>query len=169
MLRKKQKFENIFTEYYPALCAYAYKFLGSWSEAQDVVSQFFCEALEKGYLDKVSSSLSAYLFTSIRNRSLKQLKHNAQFQKKEGVEFEHTYEFEAHSKLEEDAFQKDAFDKIKTCIQQLPPQGRLIFEMSRFENKTYKEIAAELEIAIGTVETQMSRALKKLRSLYFEN
>jgi len=40
---------------------------------------------------------------------------------------------------------------------------RKIFEMSRNEDLKYAEIADKLSISVKTVETQMSRALVKLR------
>jgi RNA polymerase sigma-70 factor, ECF subfamily len=40
---------------------------------------------------------------------------------------------------------------------------RRIFEMSRFEGLKYAQIAEQLNISVKTVETQMSRALVKLR------
>ncbi|HEX8277618.1 MAG TPA: sigma-70 family RNA polymerase sigma factor, partial [Segetibacter sp.] len=52
---------------------------------------------------------------------------------------------------------------IDKAIFELPDQMRIIFEMSRYEGLKYAEIAARLSISIKTVETQMSRALVKLR------
>jgi RNA polymerase sigma-70 factor (ECF subfamily) len=40
----------------------------------------------------------------------------------------------------------------------------LVFVLSRFESKTYKEIAEELDISIKTVENQIGYALKYLRN-----
>ena len=40
---------------------------------------------------------------------------------------------------------------------------RAIFELSRYEGLKYAEIARQLNVSVNTVETQMSRALKKLR------
>jgi RNA polymerase sigma-70 factor (ECF subfamily) len=37
------------------------------------------------------------------------------------------------------------------------------FVLSRFEEKSYKEIAEELDISVKTVENQISKALKSLR------
>jgi RNA polymerase sigma-70 factor, ECF subfamily len=45
----------------------------------------------------------------------------------------------------------------------LPEQMRRIFEMSRFEGLKYAQIAEQLNISVKTVETQISRALGKLR------
>ena len=55
-------------------------------------------------------------------------------------------------------------DKIYGIINSLPKQCQKIFEMSRFDGKSNADIAEELNISKRTVETQISNALKKLRS-----
>jgi RNA polymerase sigma-70 factor (ECF subfamily) len=52
---------------------------------------------------------------------------------------------------------------IQKAISELPPQCRTIFQMSRFEQLKYQQIADQLNISIKTVENQMGKALKVLR------
>jgi RNA polymerase sigma-70 factor (ECF subfamily) len=167
-LSKKRKFEEIFRKYYPLLCLYSNKYIGNMSEAEDVVSQFFCDAYEKEYFFKIKSSLSSYMYTSVRNLSIKYLKDHLRHSINIDKQFEHTYNFEL-SEIFDGEVNDDSFERIKTCIQQLPPQCRIIFEMKRMENKKYKEIAQELGISVSTVETQMSRAMKKLKAMYLNS
>jgi RNA polymerase sigma-70 factor (ECF subfamily) len=53
--------------------------------------------------------------------------------------------------------------KISHALNDLPPQCRIIFQMSRFRDMKYQEIASELGISVKTVEAQMGKALKVLR------
>jgi len=53
--------------------------------------------------------------------------------------------------------------KIKDSLDLLPDKCRMVFELSRFQNKKYREIAEELNISIKTVEIHMGKALKILR------
>lgn len=52
---------------------------------------------------------------------------------------------------------------LERAVSELPPQMRRIFEMSRYEGLKYSEIAIRLSISVKTVETQMGRALFKLK------
>ena len=52
---------------------------------------------------------------------------------------------------------------LNVALKHLPKECKRIFELSRFEELKYQEIAQRLNISIKTVETQMSRALTKLR------
>jgi RNA polymerase sigma-70 factor (ECF subfamily) len=53
--------------------------------------------------------------------------------------------------------------KIHLALNELPEQCRTIFQMSRFDELKYREIADKLGISVKTVESQMSKALRLLR------
>ena len=59
--------------------------------------------------------------------------------------------------------------RLNAELEKLPPQCKLIFYKSRFEEKKYAEIAEELSLSIKTVETQIGKALKILRQKLFED
>ncbi|UCH66822.1 MAG: sigma-70 family RNA polymerase sigma factor, partial [Ignavibacterium sp.] len=54
--------------------------------------------------------------------------------------------------------------EIYRAISELPDKCREIFKMNRFDGLKYSEIAEILNISVKTVETQMGRALKKMRT-----
>jgi RNA polymerase sigma-70 factor (ECF subfamily) len=58
---------------------------------------------------------------------------------------------------------KELNDKITEAIEKLPSECKRIFKMSRFDGMKYAEIAAQLNISVKTIETQISRALSRLR------
>lgn len=58
---------------------------------------------------------------------------------------------------------KELLQMVNSAIEDMPEQMRMVFELSRFEGLKYSQIAARLNISSKTVETQMSRALAKLR------
>lgn len=53
--------------------------------------------------------------------------------------------------------------KINEAVQSLPDQCRRVFQLSRFENLTYNEIAEQLEISVKTIENHMGKALRTMR------
>ena len=54
--------------------------------------------------------------------------------------------------------------KIHSALNELPEQCRTIFQMSRFDELKYREIADKLGISVKTVENQMGKALKFMRA-----
>src|SRR5690606_1521159 len=61
-------------------------------------------------------------------------------------------------------FAKDTKNKIDFIINSLPEGCRRIFILNRFEKQSYKEIAQKLNISRKTVDNQITKALKILRS-----
>jgi len=53
--------------------------------------------------------------------------------------------------------------QIRVIVRRMPEMQKKVFEMSRFDEKTHREIAVALSISIKTVETHISRALKFVR------
>ena len=69
------------------------------------------------------------------------------------------YERPASARVEMNEFQSI----LNEAINELPEKCRTIFQMSRFEELKYREIAEKLGLSVKTVENQMSKALKILR------
>ncbi|WP_343671497.1 RNA polymerase sigma-70 factor [Chitinophaga sp.] len=60
---------------------------------------------------------------------------------------------------------KELQSRVKQVVEEMPPMRRKVFELSRYEFKTYKEIAEQLSLSVKTVENHMSLALNYLREL----
>ncbi|MEO5976910.1 MAG: RNA polymerase sigma-70 factor [Chryseolinea sp.] len=159
-----QSLELLFRRMYPRLSAYARKFLNDTYESEEIVQELFYKIwVERDRLDE-NQSLSAYLFTSVKNRCLNALttrksrtKH-AELMRylylNESSDFTSSHNLLVAKELERD---------FEEALKDLPPECKRIFELSRFDGLRYKEIALQLNISIKTVETQISRALAKLR------
>ena len=65
--------------------------------------------------------------------------------------------------LEEEITAYNLGEYINHLIEELPERRRVIFNLSRKEHKSYKEIAFQLNISEKTVENQISEALKFLK------
>lgn len=62
-----------------------------------------------------------------------------------------------------DLHHRETSAAVAAALTHLPPECRRVFELSRFEELSYKEIAETLEISPKTVENQMGKALRILR------
>jgi RNA polymerase sigma-70 factor (family 1) len=63
----------------------------------------------------------------------------------------------------EQLHQQEAEDSVTTALDQLPTQCRMVFELRRYEEMSYQQIAEVLEISPKTVENHMGKALRILR------
>ncbi len=153
----ERTFEQMFREFFPALMAFARKFLSDEDDAREVVHNVFINLWERRESMDLSTSLKSYLFTSVHNRCLNQLRDRKKFSSDEVPEVVSGASLDQHMEAME--LEK----KIGEVIAQLPEKCREIFELNRFKGYSYGEIAQRLGISVKTVENQMSKALRVLR------
>lgn len=60
---------------------------------------------------------------------------------------------------------REQLQRIREAVRNMPPVRRKVFELSRYEFKSHKEIAEQLSLSVKTVENHMSLAINYLRSL----
>ena len=154
-------FEMIFKTYYQPLCRYAFSFLNDRNEAEEIVQNAFIKVWERKSDLQVQTSLKAYLYTMVRNASLNRIKHERI--KQQHVQNQMRVMESARELVSEKVMSNDLEAKIYSAMNTLPEQCRLVFQLSRFEELKYQEIAEQLQISVKTVENHMGKALKLMR------
>ncbi|RYY53463.1 MAG: RNA polymerase sigma-70 factor [Chitinophagaceae bacterium] len=155
-------FEALFKEHFNALHAYAFTILKDTHQAEEIVQQVFCRIWEKREDLSIHTSVKAYLYRSVYHDSLNYLKHKkvmsqyASYAMRQG---------EGNTNTSPDKMMAEELAaKIREAMEALPEQCRTIFQMSRFEHLKYQEIADALGLSVKTIENQMGKALRVLRS-----
>lgn len=158
-------FENVFNNYFPKLYHFCVGYLSEREVAENIVQDTFVDFwLQRRQLHE-GINLNAWLYTITKNKCLKyidRLKVEKRYKeysvsKQKAIELNHF----ALSQLDTSNLTFTEIESIiERTLEELPPQCRKVFELSRFESKKYKEISEELNISVKTVEAQMSKALK---------
>jgi RNA polymerase sigma-70 factor, ECF subfamily len=154
-------FEQLFTTHFKRLYAYALTIVKEDMAAEEMVQNVFFKIWEKKGRIDIQTSVQAYLYRSVYHESLNYLKHKkvkAAYQSHTVYQSKNQSD-NASSKVQLSELQK----KLDIALSELPEQCRTIFQMSRFEELKYQEIADRLGLSIKTVENQMGKALKILR------
>lgn len=155
-------FEGVFRQYYTPLCRYARPILGDTDEAEEVVQGVFVTIWERRESLLITTSLKAYLYRAVHNRCLNRL---SQQTNQAGHREQAAAELYAHADNSTQALLAEELStRLQRAIGRLPEQCRRAFELSRFEELSYKEIADRLGIATKTVENQIGKALRILRT-----
>lgn len=163
-LAKKDEaaFEQVFKSHFKNLHAYAYTILKEEAQAEEIVQQVFFKLWERADSLIIRGSVTAYLYRAVHNESLNYIKHKK-------VRNEHRLHVAYSMKDQADHATKKVLGselekKLQEAMDDLPEQCRTIFQMSRFEEMKYREIADRLDISVKTVENQMGKALRLLRT-----
>jgi len=155
-------FKDIFMLYYQQLVVFATKLVNDMDQSRDLVQEVIVNFYEKRKSIEIHTSLKAHLYQSVRNRCLNYLK------REQVIRTHHSNIFEerkdSHQEFVDLMEETELEQKIYNIINSLPKQCQKIFEMSRFEGKSNADIAENLDISKRTVETQISNALKKIRT-----
>lgn len=162
----ERAYEAVFRQHYALLCRYARQFLSDADEAEEEVQAMFLVLWERRDGLFITTSLKAYLFRAVHNRCLNRIKHFAvrdEYRKHTRYVGEPTAESPMQTLLGD-----ELADRLRVAIQKLPEQCRLAFTLSRFEELTYGEIAGQLGISPKTVENQIGKALRILRTALSE-
>lgn len=156
----EKAFRVLYESYFYKVINYSCKLLHSKEDAREVAQDVFVKLWNKReYLDPAQSA-SGLIFRMTKFLSIDRIRKyqnafptialsDASDIAEPSFETAYLYE-ELHS----------AYDKI---IAKLPQKRRIIFQLSRNENLSYKEIAEKLNISTKTVEAQIRLALQQIR------
>jgi RNA polymerase sigma-70 factor (family 1) len=155
-----EAFDRLFQLYGQKLYGFAFKYLRSESEAEEMVQEVFVRLWENRSSLKSDYSFKSYLFTIALNQIRKF------FNKRTSAL---RFMEQLHKETLSDHHTVDSIDygsllrRIDEIVDTFPERKKQIFLKSRKEGKTSKEIALELAISAGTVDNQVSDALRIIR------
>ena len=138
------------------LYRYAYRLAGNPQDAEDLTQQTFLIAQQR--LDQVRDPerMIGWLFSILRSCYLKS-------QRKRRPVSAAGIELDIESVPDDVPESEVDSQLLQVAIDELPEESRLVVVMFYFEDCSYKEIAAQLDVPIGTVMSRLARAKERLR------
>lgn len=162
------RFEQFYAANFPRIKNFARLLTKSEEDAEDIAQNIFLKLWTRPELWQEQENMTSYLYTVTRNEIFNLFKHQ---------KIEHEYEdkmikaqligelCDEDTSLLENLYYKEVLLLIKMALNQLPPRRRQVFEMSRFEGLSHKEIAEKLQIPLRTVEDHIYKTLTELRKV----
>lgn len=156
----QKAFEEFYRKYSISLLEIANKKTNDFESAQEIIQDVFLAFYNSK--DRIGNNPDLYLKGILKHKIFDYAR-KGKIKIMPLDEYGHTYSESVANYMYDDIYAKELDEKIKTTIDKLPGQCRTVFLMSRIENLTYPEIAAQLGISVKTVEVHIGKALKYLR------
>ena len=150
-------FNEIYDRYWRKLTSLAIFKTNSKEIANEIVQEIFIKLWEKRNKTSISH-LESYLFTALKYQIISHLRIVIANRK-----LLESQEIEPQIHSQESITAEVVQSTIEKTISQLPDRTQQIFRLSRFEEKTHKEISSELDISEKSVEYHITQSLKLLR------
>lgn len=162
-------FNQIYSTYYRKSFLFVKSYVQDDQLAEDIASEAIITLWEKSKEMRFETP-EAYLITVLRNKALNYLRQK-QYHCETLALISQNAQLELSSRINsleacdpQELLSEELWQRINIILKSLPERTQLVFELSRFNDKTYEDIALELNISVKGVEYHISKALKALRN-----
>ena len=156
-----RRFEETVLPHLDAAYNYARWLIKNDAEAQDVVHDACVRAM-RYFTTLRDSDARAWLFAIVRNTWYSRLSHSATV--RESTPLNDMSDERPDEALGPEALllQQYAVARVRAALEQLPPDFREVIVLRELEGLSYKEIAAVVQVPIGTVMSRLARGRERL-------
>ncbi len=143
--------------HYAALYRYAFRLSGSSQDAEDLTQETFCLAQKKLFQLREEGKAKSWLFTILRNGYLHRLRESKQVKQ---------VSLDAVGEIPERGPEPlPAVDsaQLQKALNELPEAFRTPIILYYFDDFSYKDIAEQMNVPLGTVMSRLARAKTFLR------
>lgn len=156
-------FENLYQQYWSVLFAYAYNILRNKPVCEEIIQETFLSLWMKKDNLQITASIKSYLYAAVKYQILTYIR-------SEKVRSSYALSYAIFTKRlvdnsnEENIHLSDLKFRLENEVSKLPEKCQQIFRLSRNSQQPVRTIASLLNISHKTVENQLTKALKHLRS-----
>jgi RNA polymerase sigma-70 factor (ECF subfamily) len=150
--------EELVPLYYTALYRYAYRLTGNSNDAEDLTQETFCSAQAKFSQLREPERVKSWLFSILHNAFLVRQRKLRQATFATWEEWIHDIE----TKEEPTALVESA--QLQAALQEVPDDYRAVLILYYFEEFSYRDMAEQLKVPIGTVMSRLARAKQFLKA-----
>lgn len=167
-INSEMSFDNIYMEYYQRCFLFAKSYLHDEMLSKDIASEAMITLWTAMKTEDVKN-VRAFLMTVIKNQALNHLRNeHLRMEARESILADELYELDfriasLNSSDPNQLFSEEITDIVNRTLNELPEKTRKAFVMSRYENKSVKEIAEALDVTVKGVDYHISKALQQLR------
>lgn len=158
-------FEIVYERHSSAAFSLAYRITGTRSAAEDVTQEAFLNLWRQGArYDPARGSVRTWMLGIIHNRAIDALRRASVHDRRRGGDEGTAERLEARERTDVEAARREEAKVVRTALDTLPGEQIKVIELAYFGGFTHTEIAAMLDLPVGTVKGRMRLGLQKLRA-----
>jgi RNA polymerase sigma factor (sigma-70 family) len=131
-------------------------------EVADIVQETYCRVLKSGELETIRHP-RAFLFQVASNVALNAAKHRRSVGENDAIDVSSAEIVDEQPGPYRRLKAEQELAIVRAALTELAPKCREVFVLNRFENRSYSEIAEELDLSVSMIEKYVSQALAHLR------
>jgi RNA polymerase sigma-70 factor (ECF subfamily) len=154
----RRRIQELVEQHYEGLYRYAYRLTGSSADAEDLTQDAFCQAQLKLNQLRDPSRVKAWLFSILRNKYLHRVR---------DARRESTLSLDSIGDVAQpapDPLPDVDPQRLQQVLNELPEDFRTPVILYYFDDFSYRDIAEQMELPIGTVMSRLARAKAHLRA-----
>jgi RNA polymerase sigma-70 factor (ECF subfamily) len=165
-----EAFEVFYDRHGGAAYSLAYRMLGDRGAAEDCIQEAFISIWRSGgKFDRARGSVRSWTLSIVRNRAIDHLRSKAGKAPKLTFDDDAILESRPSEELtEEEAMRQETATEVRGALSQLPGDQAKCIQLAYFGGFSQSEIAAMLNLPLGTVKGRMRLGLEKIRGVLAE-
>jgi RNA polymerase sigma factor (sigma-70 family) len=161
------EFQRLYDSAFNILLRVAYRITNSWEAAEDLCQESFFRLYEKNMVFPSQDEAKYWLIRVVKNASLNYAKRKERERKAYQKAFreDHRQEETGEGLL----VKKEASEEVKSALEKLPDNLRMVLVLKEYADMNYKEIGKTLGISEGNVKVRVFRARERLAEIMQAN
>jgi RNA polymerase sigma-70 factor, ECF subfamily len=154
----RDAYGKLVCRYYEQVSGLVYRMCGDHMLSEDTAQEAFIKAWQRLHTYKSGGSFRNWIFSIAANQAIDLLRRQRKHDPLDDLALQTT---EGRPELEPEVKERAA--TLQAAVLDLPPASRAVLVLREYEEMSYQEIAATLEIPVGTVMSRLNYARQALR------
>lgn len=156
-------FAVIYDRHATAAYSLAHRICGTRALAEDVVQEAFLSLWRRlDRYDAARGEVRSWLLGIVHNGAIDKLRQSALHERRRASSDGLEERLQSPERTDLEVEQREQASEVQTALRALPPEQRRVIELAYFGGLTHTEIAARLELPVGTIKGRMRLGLTKL-------